>query len=492
MATVSTVGPGKDYAVLQGWEDAVDGLASNAQDASCYSGSDLGELYISGWGGGHVEGNSPRVYPATGEEHDGDPTNTTQGARIEADGATGIHAWPYIHWFEVSRMRINCDLTGGPYFGINLDLCNYCTVDGNLIVITNAGSNGYIGIAAITIDDAVTNIRNNIVVCDEDGTAYTQWGIRAQGRGNSAGTFDSKFNIDNNTILGISKLHSTYTGGIQMCSYCNTGSTLNLEFELRNNLCVEKTVGASGSCYRDGTGSGPGTVNLTFDLAYNLSTDATADDWGGVGNIIDQAPADVVVDPATFTDVSLVDSGPGDGTGEDLSGEFTTDAIGNIHGDAGAWDMGALAMLAPEPSSSSDPEGSSSSSSDPGGSSSSSSDPSVEQYVVVESSIEGSLIFDDGYNTEIVISEADNAITVRAAVGAGLGQPCNWESQGEPMCGDLIVSINGVTAAANRTFIFSGGPGVEVVPYDDNTLIVRIGSVSDMFCIPESSSSVPA
>ena len=125
-----------------------------------------------------------------------------------------------------------------------------------------------------------------------------------------------------------------------------------------------------------------------------------------------------------------------------------------------------------------------SSSSDPGSSDSgsSSSDPGSSDFTEVIDGLVGPLFLDDGYNTDVVINEEENSITIRAAIGAGIGEPCNWEDQGEPWCWGIIASINGILASDNGSFTIQGGPGVEVVALGDHGLIVQIGNVADMYC----------
>lgn len=111
-----------------------------------------------------------------------------------------------------------------------------------------------------------------------------------------------------------------------------------------------------------------------------------------------------------------------------------------------------------------------------------SSSASFEDWELVDAAIVDMLYFEDGYNSDVVLDEAQNSITIRAAIGAGLGQYCNWVDQGEPMCGDLIMSFNGILAANNGAFTLQGGPGVEVAPNGPNTLSVGIGDVMDLYC----------
>jgi hypothetical protein len=340
-ATISTVGPGKDFATLQAWEDWADGQISKQQYAECYSGADLGEVYINGWGGGHVEDDTPWIYAAIGEEHDGNPNNTTQGARIEASGVThyAIRAWPYVHWLRIERMRINADCTDGGIVAIDLILCNDTLTDGNLIAITNAGANYNTSIYQNPYNDGGLICRNNIVVMDETGTSINQIGIKAYPTASVAfGTANMTTTVYNNTVIGIPTATS-HADGIRMDSYSFADTTLNVTHTLRNNLVVEQTVGAAGKTYQPG-GAGPGIRNITYDVQYCLSTDTYADTWGGTGNIVDATPSETIADIVNLTDIGLAVGSSGAESGIDLSSDFMTDALNKIR--MGDWSMGAL------------------------------------------------------------------------------------------------------------------------------------------------------
>ena len=123
-----------------------------------------------------------------------------------------------------------------------------------------------------------------------------------------------------------------------------------------------------------------------------------------------------------------------------------------------------------------------SSSSTPGNPLSSSSLSAFEDYITVISALDGGIFFADGYNVKVVLSESENSITFLAGIGLGEGEPCNWVDQGEPRCGDVIMAINGISAADNGTFTIQGGPGIAVIPYGEHGLFVGIGDVDDLYC----------
>ena len=112
-------------------------------------------------------------------------------------------------------------------------------------------------------------------------------------------------------------------------------------------------------------------------------------------------------------------------------------------------------------------------------------DAAEEQYVVKAEDLVGNLYFNDGFNTEANIRPAENAVEIRAAVGYGQGEFCDWETvPGMPLCGQLIAAVNGVQASPDGGFTILGGRGIEVVPHDteEAKLVVRVGRVGDLYC----------
>ena len=89
MATVKTIKPagGGDYTSLALWEDAVDGEASAAQWAECYSGGNLGAVTLSGWSATPDASNYPKIYAAEGNSHGAD---VSSGAYISSSAPMSI------------------------------------------------------------------------------------------------------------------------------------------------------------------------------------------------------------------------------------------------------------------------------------------------------------------------------------------------------------------------------------------------------------------
>ena len=107
--------------------------------------------------------------------------------------------------------------------------------------------------------------------------------------------------------------------------------------EVYNQINIISTNNiAVGNTFDFKTSYGSPAVTQT----YCLSADATADDWGGAGNLVSQTAADVFENVAS--DLSLKDGSPACWAGTNLYAQFQTDAIGNPWPTTADWDMGAL------------------------------------------------------------------------------------------------------------------------------------------------------
>lgn len=90
-----------------------------------------------------------------------------------------------------------------------------------------------------------------------------------------------------------------------------------------------------------------------------------------------------------------------------------------------------------------------------------------------------------GYNVSVAFNVADNALEITAGLGLGLGQTCDTSSfAGEPFCGDLIASINGLPATGDGIFLIDGDNGVEIAadPGDSHGIIVGLGDIGKVYC----------
>jgi hypothetical protein len=108
------------------------------------------------------------------------------------------------------------------------------------------------------------------------------------------------------------------------------------------------------------------------------------------------------------------------------------------------------------------------------------------QYELVGESLTGEVDFGDGYNCEVEIRGTENALLFRAGLDRGEGGLCNWSSTpGEPLCGDLIATINGVQATPEGGFLLNSGIGVDISPHEQSShaLAFGTGNVGDLYCL---------
>ena len=113
----------------------------------------------------------------------------------------------------------------------------------------------------------------------------------------------------------------------------------------------------------------------------------------------------------------------------------------------------------------------------------------------------GNLKFKEGYNCTIRQNDAENAIVIGAAVGAGAGQACdevpiypneqppNGSSllSGGPSCNEILKSINGVGGKIIR---FNPGTGVRITPGEVEGQIVVAVDLHDLAVCRTSSITV--
>lgn len=116
--------------------------------------------------------------------------------------------------------------------------------------------------------------------------------------------------------------------------------------------------------------------------------------------------------------------------------------------------------------------------------------------------IQGHVRVKAGYNMSVTQDDNANAINLGAAVGAGLGQPCDEVPlfdgevppagsdayEGGPLCGEVITGINGIGGAASAIL---GGQGVTVLPMpDQHTILINVGMSGMAVCYSDAFSEV--
>jgi hypothetical protein len=174
--------------------------------------------------------------------------------------------------------------------------------------------------------------------------------------------------------------------------------------------------------------------------------------------------------------------------GDDLTADDETPVLvepARVQSLAGSYVTGISVANAPRTTAAAPDGCPGSSSSEAAGSSSAG--PGDGDVIVSARCLRGEVRFIPGYNCTIRQSEADNALVIGAAVGAGDGEPCGEEPlyegetspdggtllSGGPSCGQVIQRVAGL-AGPNVQVI--GGPGVVVRPSEEaeNTLLVDV------------------
>lgn len=191
--------------------------------------------------------------------------------------------------------------------------------------VTNAGG------AADTITGTVT-VRNNIVLVK--GTASITAGIC--GNSNAVGGLSAvitlNFNVFGNSI---SRTAGTLANGVLLSSTDTLLAAGNVVAVVNDNASGGT---ATAHFLASDTGTGVGTI-VTTGSSHNASTDATGDDFGATGAIINGTATDWWTDPATDLTLKagsgLIDTGV-------TIGSFSDDIIGTGRPQNGTWDIGAF------------------------------------------------------------------------------------------------------------------------------------------------------
>lgn len=106
-------------------------------------------------------------------------------------------------------------------------------------------------------------------------------------------------------------------------------------------------------------------------------------------------------------------------------------------------------------------------------------DPGFDDDVIsVAEQLVGAVKFEEGYNMNVYADAVGKAITFVPIVGAGKGEPCAQifpGSDNAPLCGDLILTMNGVGASESGAFQMLGGIGLFVDTYPAQHKIVIRG-----------------
>jgi len=307
MATISTIMPagGGDYTTLAAWWDWADGESTADQWAECYSGGDLGPVTLSNMTATPDANNYPRVYVADGHGHEGDKT---AGAYIDAGIVNQAIETIDVPYVRFEGLRVTNTYQFGNGIGVSFNAPNGYA-DGLLIHdCYGTGLNHYLGVSSDIV------IRNCLLIDNAESISQDDIGIYASGNGitinaeisNCTSTNKIVCNDFFNSVAGTVTQRNNYAGSLSFTTF-------------------------SG---------------WSHDVAYCATADASADDWGGSGNLVDQTATNLFTDPDN-NDFTLKAGSALIDAGADLSGSFTDDILGNTRPGGSDFDIGAFEYFAP-------------------------------------------------------------------------------------------------------------------------------------------------
>jgi len=326
MATVKTIKPagGGDYTSLALWEDAVDGEASAAQWAECYSGGNLGAVEFSGWSATPDADNYPKIYVAEGNHHGADRYS---GAYISAS----IPIKSSMDYLQINGIRISSSSNSEKAIDfLPSNNSKDARVD-NCFIHGTFKYGVYIGQSS-SGTTSVNYLTNNIIVID--GTASTTpVGLYLYGADGSSGT--TTIYVYNNTIY-VRNQGSLNSYGLRFINVASC--TLNLIVE--NNIIIGAVTSSGISITYAYNQLAFNTGSKTFN--YNISSDGTADDFGGTNNQLNERAKNIWQDADSYN-FNLKSSSVARDFGKTIAA-LTTDMVGisRPQPEGGSYDMGAL------------------------------------------------------------------------------------------------------------------------------------------------------
>lgn len=344
MATISTVGSGKDFATLQAWWDSVKSAATADQHAECYAGN-LGFLNITVFDTATPTASVfPRIYAADGNKHDGGNT-AANGAYITVSGAPRVGIDNDVLYLEIDG--IHFDIVVETAQTTTAILSNYdqgtAGVEGRFLTVKNcnfrtsgatdgtpAGVNYQDIDTAYPADPVCTVYNNNFWGNGEDGGTCIQIYLIADATFTVADTmfsecyFNTGYDFGNNGIVII----SDGTNDFASATHDNIQT---------NNAMIDHD---NTDFLTFLTNGGLGNITRTFCV----SADLTADDEGGAGNKISKTAANCF--ESAGSDNTPKDSGELHNAGTSVSG-ITDDILGISRPQGAAEDIGAFELFEP-------------------------------------------------------------------------------------------------------------------------------------------------
>ena len=324
MPSIKTIKPagGGDFTSLSTWEDYADGQASADQWAECYSGGNLGAVTLSGWSSTSSAGAYPKIYAAKKHRHGGE---VDAGAYISASSPISVS----IKYTQIDGLRIQGITNSNKAVDFSpSSTAADCRIDNCIVhgtfqwgILIGQSSSG------VTSSNYVTN---NIVIID--GTANTNpIGIYAYGTDASGGT--TNMYIYNNSLY-VANPGSLNSYGIR---FANTASCI-LNISVENNIVI-------GPVNTDGSSITYGYTQITFDSGTkmfnnNISSDGTADNFGGTGHQLKASASEIWKD-APNNNFNIPLSSIALNSGKTLSA-VTTDMFGTSRPQSDYYDIGAI------------------------------------------------------------------------------------------------------------------------------------------------------
>ena len=328
--SIGTVG--RDYSTIAAWEADLDNTtpydAGDDAVGECYNDSAFNES-VTFNGGGTLGLNSARLSVASGQRHDGTAgtgariSRTASASTIISISTTGVPRT--VEWLELNGN--DNDITEG--FNVNNTTTPHV---GRYLLVHNLQRSSVVyGIRA----QDPAHILNTIVY----GIVSTNTGsLQAAGIADEGGAADD-FRALNCTVHGVTRNNGTGAGsGIKAAA--------NNAAKVIKNCIAVATAGTTSGTKADFVYGGN-----NVDDSNNLSSDATADDAGGSGHLINQVTADQFVSTTGGSeDFHLKTGADAIDAGVDLA---TTPTGVNIDIDgrdrdaqADTWDIGADEFVA--------------------------------------------------------------------------------------------------------------------------------------------------
>lgn len=341
MATISTVGSGKDYANLQAWWDDVKDAAAADQHAECYAG-DLGVLSITVFDTATPTASvHPRIYAADGERHDGGDT-ASNGAYIKTEGAPRYCILNRVLYLEIDGIHFDIDVDSGETNSAILSQYDDGTSghEGRFLTVKNCnfrtqgdtdGTPSGVDYRDIDLaypaDPVCTLFNNNFWGNGEDGgTAIQIWLI----------SDPALVSVD--TMFAECYYNTSYdfgNNGIVLICDRDGFADVTLNVISTNNAMIDHdnfdflAFAISGGLF---------DITRTF----SVSADTTADDEGGAGNKISKAAVDCFA--TVGSDNTPKASGELHNAGTSVSG-ITDDILGLVRPQGGTEDIGAFELF---------------------------------------------------------------------------------------------------------------------------------------------------